>query len=56
VSDISFRANVFGETLDQQRNVKVFPPDRFGYDIVEDRHPVDEDELIVLPPLKDLRP
>jgi hypothetical protein len=47
---------VLDETLDQQRNIESFMLNRFGYDMENNRHRVDEDESIVLTPLKRLRP
>src|SRR5882757_1830855 len=49
---LTLRADVLDKAPDQQWNVEALSLDRFRHNIEEDRHAVDQDELIVLPPLK----
>src|SRR5450755_1847478 len=53
---LALRADVLGKALDRQRNIESLLRDRLGLDVVENRHRVDDHELTVLPPQKELRP
>jgi hypothetical protein len=53
---LTLAADVLGQALDQERDVEAGSRDGFGYDVDTVLHLVDQNELVVLPPLGNLWP
>jgi hypothetical protein len=53
---LTLAADMLAKALDQECDVEAGLRDGFGYDVENVRHLVDQNELVVLPPLENLWP